>query len=306
MKHHVATNFTDLKPAGTNHTNEYNILGEQRSKGIPDMFENLQKTGIEMEAYHGEATPCQHEFNVRYQNALKMADDTVVLKHCIKQTAQKNDLTCTFMPKFDNMMAGQSCHIHISMLDADGNNAFAGDEKICGDKTGSPTLKHFIAGWLKYTPDLMPFFVPTINGYKRLQPGTWAPNTLTWADQNRTCGFRLVGEGKGIHLETRVPGGDCNAYLGFSAAIIAGLAGIEDKLFPADEFKGNAYEITDPELLLPSSLSDALEKMRNSDVAKRWLGEDVVEHYYKVLMAQVEMYERTVHSWELEYYFDQI
>jgi glutamine synthetase len=167
-------------------------------------------------------------------------------------------------------------------------------------------MKNFLGGWHKYMRELFVLIAPTINSYRRHQDGSWAPNTTTWGIENRTTGFRVVGNGKGIHLENRLPGGDANVYLSIAALIVAGLAGVDEDLDCGEPYKGNAYECKAAEYGIPHSLREAVELFRGSAIARKFLGDAVVDHYVAVYTAESDAYERHVSSWEVAYYFDQI
>jgi len=154
-----------------------------------------------------------------------MADRNVLLKLAIKQIAYEQGKCVTFMAKLSEKMPGSSCHIHFSLKNSAGENAFAGDEPLAEGITCSVTMKHFLAGWIKYIPELMPFYAPTVNSYKRFSKD-WAPANRAWGIDNRSCGFRICGEGKNVHIECRIPGADANCYLAFAASYACGLKGI--------------------------------------------------------------------------------
>ena len=156
----------------------------------------MQAAGIAVESSKGEAWPGQHEINFRYADAMAMADNHVVYKNGAKEIAHQNGCSITFMAKPDHTWVGSSCHVHGSLW-RDGENAFAGE---------SETFQQFLAGWIAGARELALFLAPTINSYKRYAAGSWAPTTLAWGYDNRTCGFRVVGHGGGARVETRIPG----------------------------------------------------------------------------------------------------
>src|SRR5207253_5652987 len=192
----------------------------------------MHAAGIHVETSKGEAWPGQQEINFRYADALTMADNHVVYKNGAKEIAHLNGCSITFMAKPDHTWVGSSCHIHSSLW-RDGESAFAGETDV---------FKHYLAGQIALASELAIFFAPTINSYKRFAAASWAPTTLAWGYDNRTCGYRIVGHGKALRAETRIPGADVNPYLAFAALIAAGLHGLEHTLELGPAFEGNAYE----------------------------------------------------------------
>src|SRR5437773_1300018 len=176
--------------------------------------------------------PVQHEINFRYADALKTADDHVIYKTGVKELAHQCGMSVTFMAKPDHTWVGSSCHIHSSLW-RDGRAAFAGESDL---------FRQYLAGQIAFASELAIFFAPTINSYKRFAAGSWAPTTLAWAHDNRTCGFRIVGHGSSLRPETRIPGADANPYLAFAALLASGLHGIEQGLELEPALEGNAYE----------------------------------------------------------------
>src|SRR5262245_6274798 len=156
-----------------------------------------------------------------------MADRHVVYKQCLKEVAEAMGLSVTFMAKFAADRAGSSCHIHLSLW-RDGKNAFAGDEQF-GPVKCTGVFRHFLGGWIAHAPDVMTFYAPTVNSYKRFVDASWAPTRLAWSYDNRTAGFRVVGHDQSLRIECRIPGADCNPYLAFAAALASGLDGIANK-----------------------------------------------------------------------------
>ena len=161
-----------------------------------------------------------------------MADRHVVFKQCMKEMADRQGLSVTFMAKIASDQAGSSCHIHLSLW-RDGKNAFAGETSSARSSAPTRSAGSSAAGSLT-CPDVMVFYAPTVNSYKRYVDGSWAPTRLAWSHDNRTAGFRVVGEGNGLRIECRIPGADCNPYLAFAAALASGLDGIGKRIEPPD------------------------------------------------------------------------
>jgi glutamine synthetase len=260
----------------------------------------MSAAGVPVESSKGEWGRGQHEVNFIYDEPLEMADLHVVFKQGIKEIAAQQNRAITFMAKPSMSEAGNSCHIHCSLW-RDGANCFWDADS----KKQTPLFRQFLGGLLKYSPELCYFFGPTINSYKRYQPGSWAPTKMAWSRDNRTVGFRVVGQGNGFRIENRMPGADANPYVAFAATLAAGLAGIREKLDCADEYRGNAY--VDPSLAaLPSSLHDAVETFRASKLAKEAFGENVVEFYAHTGELEVHAFNNSVTDWEKIRYFERI
>jgi glutamine synthetase len=196
------------------------------------------------------------------------------------------------MAKPDHTWVGSSCHIHSSLWRGS-EPAFAGESDV---------FKHYLAGQIAYAGDLAVFVAPTINSYKRFAAGSWAPTTLAWGHDNRTCGFRIVGHGAALRTETRIPGADVNPYLAFAALIASGLHGIEQGLELGPAFEGNAYE-SDAERF-PHSLREAIARLEGSSAARTLLGDDVVDHYLNYARTEQRLYDEVVTCYERERLFE--
>ena len=184
--------------------------------------------------HEGEFGRGQHELNIRYAPALEMADRHVILKQAVKEVSEQLGASVTFMAKPDAEQAGSSSHLHVSLWQVkDGllSNAFSGDGELAGIGC-SEVFRWFLGGWMRYVPELMVCYAPTVNSYKRFQAGSWAPTATAWSPDNRTAGFRVVGSGESLRIECRIPGADVNPYLAYSAVIASGLAGIEGRIEP--------------------------------------------------------------------------
>ncbi|HXY36894.1 MAG TPA: glutamine synthetase, partial [Planctomycetaceae bacterium] len=262
---------------------------------------------IAVESTKGEWGKGQHELNVQYSDVLSMADNHTVLKQCAKEIADKLGLSVTFMAKQSDKQAGSSCHVHLSLW-REGRNAFAGRQKLGADGAGvegSGTFLKFLAGWLAHAPEVMVFYAPNVNSYKRYQSGSWAPTRLAWSRDNRTAGFRVVGEGESLRIECRIPGADCNPYLVYAAALASGLDGITNDLRPPAEFRGDAYHASElPHV--PTTLAEAIERFEQSEFCRRSFGADVVKHYAHFFRTEQAAYDRAVTDWERSRYFERI
>jgi glutamine synthetase len=287
-----AKHYRDLTPS-VPYILDYHILATTYDEPlIRQMRNGMQKAGIRVESSKGEAWPGQQEINFRYDEAVTMADNHTVYKTGAKEIAHLNGCSITFMAKPEHTWIGNSCHIHSSLWQ-DGENAFAGESEV---------FKQYLAGQIAALKELAIFVAPTINSYKRFAAGSWAPTTLAWGHDNRTCGFRIVGHGGGLRTETRIPGGDANAYLAFAALLAAGLHGIENRLELPPPLEGNAY-VSDAERF-PHSLREAIAALEDGTMARAALGEDVVDHYLNYARTEQRLFDEVVTCYERERMFE--
>ncbi len=265
---------------------------------------HLRDSGVPVENSKGEWGRGQHELNVRYAEALEMADRHVVFKQCLKETAESQGISVTFMAKVDSAEAGSSCHIHLSLWDENGN-AFAGDKGSGANSEGSDIFRWFLGGWMAHVRELMVCYAPTVNSYKRYQDGSWAPTRIAWAQDNRTAGFRVVGSGPSLRIECRIPGADVNPYVAYAAALASGLDGIENHIEPPEAFQGDVYAAVDlPRIQF--TLREAVNEFKASTFARTALGDDVVDHYAHHLEGEADSYDASVTDWERARYFERI
>jgi len=292
--------YRNLTTAGY-YIQDYHIFQTTKEEGVlRAMRRQLQASGIPVENSKGEWGPGQEELNVRYADALTMADRHVVMKNAMKEIAHNHGKAITFMAKWDFGLAGSSSHIHMSLAKG-GKNAFI-DSK---DKLGmSDLMKHFMQGLLTYAGDITYFLAPFINSYKRFQAGTFAPTKAIWSSDNRTAGFRLCGENtKGVRVECRIGGADLNPYLAYAALIAAGLKGVEDKLPLEPAFTGDAY-VGEKLREVHKTLRDAVAAMQNSSMLREAFGEPVIGHYVHTGNWEQFEYDRRVTDWELKRGFE--
>ncbi len=290
----------NLKTAGY-YIEDYHIFQTTKEEGVMRALrKQLTASGIPVENSKGEWGPGQEEINVRYADALTMADRHVVIKNATKEIAWQQNKAVTFMAKWDFELAGSSSHIHMSLAKA-GKNVFADSKDPLGMST---TMKQFMAGQLTYAGDITYFLAPYINSYKRFQAGTFAPTKAIWSRDNRTAGFRVCGENtKGVRVECRIGGADLNPYLAFAALIAAGLKGIEDKLELEPVFEGDAYagrKLRE----VHKTLREATAALRKSKMLADALGRDVVDHYVHTAEWEQFEYDRRVTDWELKRGFE--
>ncbi len=288
-----AQHYRELTPS-VPYILDYHILASTYDEGFIRQIRNgMQGAGMKVETSKGEAWPGQHEINFRFADALTMADNHAVYKNGAKEIAHLNGCSITFMAKPDHTWIGNSCHIHSSLWTPGGEAAFAGESDV---------FKQWLAGQIACLKELAIFLAPNVNSYKRYASGSWAPTTLAWGHDNRTCGFRIVGHGKSLRTETRIPGGDVNPYLAFAAVIAAGLHGIEHGLELPPPLEGNAYE-SDAERF-PHSLREAIAALEGSGVARGAFGDQVVDHYLNYARTEQELFDGVVTCYERERFFE--
>jgi glutamine synthetase len=294
--------YRDLTPS-IPYILDYHILATTFDEDVVgDIRRNMSAAGIPVEFTKGEAWPGQHELNFRYGDAVTTADRHVIYKNGAKEIAHKHGQSITFMAKPDHSWIGSSCHIHSSLWDRQGGHSlFPGDDP----HEPSDLFGHYLGGLTANMRELSVFVAPTINSYKRYAAESWAPTTLAWGRDNRTCGFRLVGHGDGLRIESRIPGADVNPYLGFAAMIAAGLHGIDNDLEAPPRFEGNAYE--NPDLpRVPSTLREAIDALDRSSMARESLGDEVVEHYLNYARTEQRLFDQAVTCYERERFFERV
>jgi glutamine synthetase len=278
--------FRDLEPANL-YNIDYSLLGSARVEPLIRRIRNeMMAAEMVVENSKGECNLGQHEINFHYDAALAAADDHVIYKNGAKEIAAQEEMAITFMAKF-NELEGNSCHIHCSLQDDKGNNAFAEDE---------PLFHRFIAGQIACMREMTLLFAPHINSYKRFAKGSFAPTAVAWGHDNRTCSLRVVGHGAGLRVENRLPGADVNPYLALSAMIAAGLHGIEKELTLEEPMEGNAYESDKPHV--PTNIYEARDLFAGSDVVKEAFRSEMVDHYLNRAQVEIDANEAAVTDWE--------
>jgi len=294
--------YADLASAGR-YIEDYHIFQTTKEEEVMQAIRTgLHAAGIPVENSKGEWGPGQEEINVRYADALEMADRHAILKNGIKEIAHLKGKAVTFMAKWAYDLAGSSCHIHTSVWDKAGKKSLFSDARA--EFGMSALMRHFMAGQLKYAREITWFLAPYINSYKRFQAGTFAPTKAIWSRDNRTAGFRLVGEGsKSIRSECRIGGADLNPYLAFAALIAAGLAGIDEELELEAPFVGDAY-LGKRLREVPKTLREATALMAKSKMLHAAFGSDVIDHYVHTAEWEQFEYDRRVTDWELKRGFE--
>ncbi len=264
--------------------------------------------GIRIEYSHHEVAPSQHEIDMRYEEALKMADNVMTYRLVVKEVAYRQGVYATFMPKPLFGENGSGMHTHMSLFKGERNAFF--DPK--GQYHLSDTARYFIGGLLKYAAELTSVTCQWVNSYKRLVPGYEAPVYLSWAQRNRSDLIRVPmykpGKEEATRIEYRSPDPACNPYLAFSVMLAAGLAGIEQKIQPPDPVEDNVYKMSEQDRLkrgikqLPGSLMEAIQVTEKSELVRQALGEHVFQHFIENKKVEWDHYRTQITSYELEKY----
>lgn len=268
-----------------------------------DLFSLLGKFGVPLEGLHTETGPGVFEAAIRFANLTEAADRAILFKTAVKEIAYRHGIMATFMAKIKEDLPGCGGHLHQSLWDENGK------ANLFYDPTDplkmSATMRSYLAGQLYCLPHLLPLYAPTVNSYKRLVEGAWAPTTLTWGFDNRTVALRvLCSSGKASRLENRVVGSDANPYLAMAGALASGLYGIEKKMaLLQPPTTGNGYRDF-AHGTLPSTLEEATRNMKKSEIAREILGEKFVDHFTRTREWEWRQSLKGVTDWELRRYFE--
>jgi len=293
--------FSDLKPL-TPGMFGYSVLRSSLNHTyFGALMEQLGAFRVPIEGPHTETGPGVYEAAIQNADALEQGDRGVLFKTGAKEIGYRHGVIASFMAKWNADLPGCSGHMHQSLWTADGQSAFYDAQ---ADDTLSATFRHYIAGQMTLLPEILPLLAPTINSYKRLVEGMWAPTRMTWGIDNRTVALRVLsGSAKSTRLETRIGGADFNPYLGIAAALGAGLYGIEHQLeLKEAPIRGNGYEA--PARRLPSNLPKAADALHSSKAARALFGDDFVEHFAASRHWEARAFQKTVTDWELRRYFE--
>ncbi|VAW67202.1 glutamine synthetase family protein, partial [hydrothermal vent metagenome] len=268
-----------------------------------EILQLAETMDFNIEGLHEETGPGVLEAAITYSDALSSADKASLFKTFAKIALQKKGKIATFMARWSEKYPGQSGHIHVSAKSPDGQFLFY-------DKNDphnmSELMKHFVSGQQKLMPELLAMIAPTINSYRRLIPGFWAPTEASVGVDNRTCAIRIIkGNEKSQRLEFRIAAADANPYIILSAVIASGLWGIQNKNAIEEMVSGNAYDKNFPDhLKLSSNLWDATQKFKASDMAREYFGENFVNHYCASREWEEREFRKHISQWELERYFE--
>lgn len=298
-----AKGYKGLTPH-SHYIEDYHILQTTKDEYLIRQIRNgMDAAGVPVEFSKGEAEWGQHEINLRYAEALEMADRNAVYKNGAKEIAALNGRAITFMAKYEIDKVGSSCHIHSSVWNADASASLMHDHD--GPHGMSELFRHYLGGLIATARPFAWMFAHFVNSYKRYQPDSWAPTAVAWGIDNRTCGFRKVGHGSGTRVESRIPGADTNTYIAFAATIAGGLYGIEQRIEPGEPFVGNGYTAAEVERV-PWHIVEAINLLEGSDVAKEAFGEEVHHHLLNTAKQEWAWFNKTVTDWERQRNFERI
>ncbi len=295
--------FTNLEPL-TPGMFGYSILRtSENGEFFNDLFDLLAKFNIPLEGIHTETGPGVYEAAILHSHILEAADRAVLLKTAVKEIAYQHGIMATFMAKWNQNLPGCGGHVHQSLWNKDQSKNLFYDGNDASKM--SELHKQYLAGQLYCLPYILPMYAPTINSYKRLIEGAWAPTTITWAVENRTTAFRVINSSAAYtRLETRIPGSDTNPYLAMAAALASGLYGIKNKLsLDIPQTIGNGYQNA-ANGGIAANLFDATMDMKNSGIAKEILGAEFVEHFTQTRLWECKQFAKSVTDWELKRYFE--
>jgi glutamine synthetase len=300
----AAKGYRAMQPHST-YIMDYHILQTTKDEYLIRQIRNgMDGAGVPVEFSKGEFGRGQQEINLRYADAMEMADRHTIYKNGVKEMAAFAGRAVTFMAKWSMAEAGSSFHLHSSLWNHDGSTSLMWEDGA--PRHMSTTFRHYLGGLMATAREMSLMFAPSVNSYKRYQLGSWAPTGIVWSHDNRTCGFRLVGEHNGFRVECRIPGADANPYHAFAATIAGGLYGIENEIEPPEMFHGNAYAAQDIPRV-PSSLHEAVAEFEKSEVARKAFGDSVFEHVLNTARKEQETFDNNcVTDWELERYFERI
>lgn len=298
--------YQDLIPVAPGNTG-YSMLRQASQSGFSrDLLDMCSRMKMPLEGMHEEMGAGVVEGALAADTGMAAADHAALFKTYTKALAQQNGTMATFMAKWSEREAGQSGHIHLSLTSPDGADSAFHEP---GQEHGISTLmRHFIGGQQALMPAFTALFAPTINSYRRLVPGVWAPTTANWGIDNRTCALRVIpGGAESQRIEHRLPGADANPYLALAAALASGLYGIENEIEPGPAITGNAYDATlPPGRQLPRTLEEASQMFSDSAVARDWFGDSFVDHFAASRDWEVRQSRKYVSDWELARYFELI
>jgi glutamine synthetase len=292
--------FRDLTPLSPGMCGYSLLRASQNAPIVLDFIDQLTAFDIPLEGFHTETGPGVYEAAIAVDKGVVAADKATLFKTAAKEIAARHGVIPTFMAKWNADLPGSSGHLHQSVYSTtDGRNLFFED----GDN--SALMRHYLAGLVSLIPEFMVMIAPSINSYKRTVPGTWAPINSSWGSDNRTTAVRTIpGSAKSTRIELRLAAADMNPYLAMAASLAAGVEGIERKLEPPPPVSnGYAAGAGEP---LPRDLGEAVHKFRASEIARKWFGDQFVEHYAATREWEIRQHHRHVTDWELNRYFEAI
>jgi glutamine synthetase len=298
-----AKNYRDLQPLAPGFFGYSVIRNSVHSDFYRHLLATCESMDFGIEGLHEETGAGVLEAAITVDGAEAAADKASLFKTFSKVLAQRQNKMVTFMAKWSKDWPGQSGHVHMSLKGKDDKSVFFDAKK---PHTMSQAMRHFVGGQQKLLPELLAMVAPTVNSYRRLIPGFWAPTDATWGVENRTCALRVIpGSEKAQRVEFRIAAADSNPYIVLTASLAAGLHGIEERIEPSKPIEGNAYAQKFPKsMALPQTLWDAAQRLKGSKMARDWFGDAFVEHYAATREWEEREFRKHVSDWELARYFE--
>lgn len=296
--------YQNLKPITPGFFGYSMLRNSVHNEMYQDLLSLCEYMDFSLEGLHTETGPGVLEAAINVDSGLDAADKAALFKTFTKVWAQRNSMMATFMAKWSNDYPGQSGHIHISLQHQ--RNKTSAFYSANEPNNMSELQRQFVAGQQKYMPELTAMYAQTVNAYSRMVPGFWAPTHATWGVENRTTALRVIpGSEASQRVEFRFGSADANPYLALAAALGSGLMGIDQKLEPEPQVKGNAYEQTFPHCLaLPNTLDQAAQQLQQSEAAKHLFGKEFVQHYAATRIWEAQEFRKHITDWELKRYFE--
>ncbi len=293
-----AADYRELAPFYHHHGDNDILIAGYAEPFLSDLRRTMAEAGLTDETTQGEGGPGQYEINLAPADPLTAADHSVIFKHLTKASAQRAGHAASFMAKVDDRWAGSSGHWHIQVIGKKGRGCLGSGGGLSAQGAA------FLAGLLRFTPDLALLHAPYHNSFSRLRPGSFAPTNCTWAWDNRTSMVRLIGRDEDLRFEFRLPGADANPYHSLAALLAAGLEGLAQGLELPAPVIGNAYKLADAGTGLPGDLAEAVAAFSSSEVAERALGAPVHRHLIGLAERERDAGRRTVTDWDLRRGFE--
>lgn len=296
--------YRNLKPISPGFFGYSVLRNSVHAEFYRDLLALCEGMDMGLEGLHTETGAGVLEAAIRVDDSLASADKAALFKTFTKVLAQRRGWMASFMAKWSKDWPGCGGHIHVSLWDKKkGSSAFFDDKD---PHRMSKTMRHFVAGQQALMPELLAMVAPTVNSYRRLIPGFWAPTSATWGVENRTTALRVIpGSAKSQRVEYRVAAADGNPYLTLSAALASGLWGVENKLELGAPIVGNAYDKKHPAKLdLPRTLMEAAHRLKGSKAARALFGDEFVDHYAATREWEEREFRKHVSDWELDRYFE--
>lgn len=296
-------NYRGMQPITPGYFGYSGLRSGVHAEFYHELMDTCLAMGMPLEGLHTETGPGVLEAAIKVDGVLEAADKASLFKTVTKILAQRRGWMATFMAKWSPDWPGQSGHIHLSLQDQNGRNVFYQET---ADHYMSETMRHFIGGQQALMPEFLAMVAPTVNSFRRLIPGFWAPTDASWGVENRTCALRAIpGSASSQRVEYRVSAADINPYIAVAAALASGLYGIEQKIEPDEPVVGNAYDQTfSSERQLPRTLMEASARLKESKAARALFGEAFVDHYSATREWEEREFRKAITDWEMDRYFE--